>query len=127
MSLHRKPDSHFSFFTFHEDMCIVVLIKTLFEFVQGARKSNKRVRWADEAEEDTGFHIGGASLRQVSIVLQYLRLWWQARQWGLLVFPCVLRYREGLEGLLSVTRGVWINACSELRMQQTQISSFTLV
>lgn len=34
---------------------------------QGAWKAKKRVRWADEAEEeDTGFHIGGASLRQVS-------------------------------------------------------------
>ena len=71
MSSHRNPDS---LFTFHEVTCIVALIKSLFEFVQGARKSSKRVRWADEAEEDAGFHIGGASLRQVSFVLQYLRL-----------------------------------------------------
>ncbi|EIE20725.1 hypothetical protein COCSUDRAFT_57289 [Coccomyxa subellipsoidea C-169] len=35
----------------------------------GAWKAKKRVRWADEAEEeDTGFHIGGASLRQLETV-----------------------------------------------------------
>ncbi|BDA42243.1 probable YLP motif-containing protein 1 at C-terminar half [Coccomyxa sp. Obi] len=36
---------------------------------EGAWKPKKKVRWADEAEEeDTGFHIGGASLRQLETV-----------------------------------------------------------
>ncbi|CAL8468069.1 g7608 [Coccomyxa elongata] len=36
---------------------------------EGAWKPKKKVRWADEVEEeDTGFHIGGASLRQLETV-----------------------------------------------------------